>query len=157
MEEAVTRKRSFAIGWRPRVPLIARILAFVLLASGIAVVAISWYKLRNVEKFRAKSENPELSKEVTGRVEGYERRVTKDGRLYMLVKASVDITFSDDHHEPENVSVAAYPAQGDVPDPTPAARDIYQLATNVTSFLGNVKIDTKDKLQVTTESLSFDQ
>src|SRR5690242_2193433 len=157
MEEAVTRKRSFAIGWRARVPLIARILAFVLLASGIAVVGISYYKLRNVEKFRAKSENPELSKEATGRVEGYERRVTKDGRLHMLVKASVDITFSDDHHELENVSVAVYPPQGDVPDQISAARAIYQPTSNVVSFVGNVKIDTKDKLHLTTESLSFDQ
>src|ERR1044071_5772819 len=155
--QALTRKRSFAIGWRARVPLIARIVAFVLLVSGIAVVGISYYKLRNVEKFRAKSENPELSKEVTGRVEGYERRVTKDGRLYMLVKASVDITFSDNHHELENVSMAVYPPEGDVPDQISAARAIYQPTTNVVSFLGNVKIDTKDKLQLTTESLSFDQ
>jgi lipopolysaccharide export system protein LptA len=155
--EAVTRKRSFGIGWRARVPLIARILAFVLLVSGIAVVGISYYKLRNVEKFRARSEKPELSKEVKGRLDGYEQRVTKDGRLYMLVKASVDITFSDDHHELENVSMAVYPAEGDVPDQISAARAIYQPTTNVVSFVGNVKIDTKDKLQVTTESLSFDQ
>src|ERR671912_317703 len=100
--QALTRKRSFAIGWRARVPLIARIVAFVLLASGIAVVGVSYYKLRNVEKFRAKSAMPELSKEVTGRLEGYERRViTKEGRLYLLLKASVDITFSDGHHELE--------------------------------------------------------
>jgi LPS export ABC transporter protein LptC len=155
--EAVTRKRSFGIGWRARVPLIARILAFVLLASGIAVVGISYYKLRHVEKFRTKSEKPELSKEVTGVVEGYEQRVTKDGRLYMLVKASRDVTFSDNHHELENVNMAVYPAEGDVPDQISAARAIYQPDTNVVSFVGNVKIDTKDKLQVTTESLSFDE
>src|SRR6185369_1397794 len=155
--QALTRKRSFGIGWRARVPLIARIVAFVLLVSGIAVVGISYYKLRNVEKFRAKSEKPELSKEVKGRIEGYEQRVTKDGRLYMLVKASVDITFSDDHHELENVSLAVYPPEGDVPDQISAARAIYRPTTNVISFVGNVKIATKDKLQVTTESLSFDQ
>jgi lipopolysaccharide export system protein LptA len=155
--EEVTRKRSFGIGWRARVPLIARIVAFVLLASGIAVVGISYYKLRNVEKFRARSEKPELSKEVTGVVEGYEQRVTKEGRLYMLVKASRDITFSDGHHELENVNMAVYPAAGDVPDQISAARAIYQPTTNIVSFTGNVKIDTKDKLQVTTESLSFDQ
>ena len=129
----------------------------MLLASGIAVVGISYYKLRNVEKFKAKSEKPELSKEVTGVVEGYEQRVTKDGRLYMHVKASRDITFSDNHHELENVSMAVYPAQGDVPDQISAARAIYQPDTNIVSFVGNVKIDTKEKLQVTTESLSFDQ
>ena len=155
--QALTRKRSFGIGWRARVPLITRIVAFVLLVSGIAVVAISYYKLRNVEKFRAKSEKPELSKEVTGKVEGYEQRVTKDGRLYMHVKASRDTTFSDGHHELDNVSMAVYPPEGDVPDQISAARAIYQPDTNVVSFAGNVKIDTKDKLQVTTESLSFDQ
>src|ERR1043165_3704140 len=155
--EAVTRKRSFGIGWRARVPLITRIVAFVLLVSCIAVVGISYYKLRHVTKFRTKSEKPELSKEVTGVVESYEQRVTKDGRLYMLVKASRDITFSDGHHELENVSMAVYPPEGDVPDQISAARAVYQPEANVISFAGNVKIDTKDKLQVTTESLSFDQ
>src|SRR5215813_6726332 len=114
--EALTRKRSFAIGWRARVPLIARIVALVLLVSGIAVAIISYYKLRNEPKFTLKSEKPELSKEVTGDIRGYEQRVTKDGRLYMLVKASRDVTFSDSHHELENVSVAVYPPEGDIPD-----------------------------------------
>src|SRR4026208_1868285 len=155
--QALTRKRAFGIGWRARVPLITRILAFALLASGIAVVGVSYYKLRNVEKFKAKSEKPELSKEVTGVVEGYEQRVTKEGRLYMHVKASRDITFSDDHHELENVSMAVYPPQGEVPDQISAGRAIYWPNTNVVSFVGNVKIDTKEKLPVATESLSFDQ
>ncbi|HEX5890948.1 MAG TPA: LPS export ABC transporter periplasmic protein LptC [Pyrinomonadaceae bacterium] len=155
--QALTRKRAFGIGWRARVPMIARIVAFTLLVSGIAVVAVSYYKLRNVEKFKAKSEKPELSKEVTGVVEGYEQRVTKDGRLYMHVKASRDITFSDNHHELENVHLAVYPAEGDVPDQISAARAIYWPDTNIVSFVGNVKIDTKEKLHVATESLSFDQ
>jgi lipopolysaccharide export system protein LptA len=131
--------------------------AFALLASGIAVVAVSYLKLRNVEKFRARSAQPELSKQVTGVVEGYEQRVTKDGRLYMHVKASRDITFSDGHHELEDVSMAVYPAEGDVPDQISSARAVYQPETNIVSFAGNVKIDTKEKLHVATESLSFDQ
>lgn len=155
--QALTRKRSFAIGWRARVPLIARLVALVLLVSGIAVAIISYYKLRHEPKFTLKSEKPELSKEVTGRVEGYEQRVTKDGRLYMLVKASLDVTFSDGHHELENTSVAVYPPEGDVPDQISALHAVYQPATNIISFAGSVKIDTKDKLQVTTDSLSFDQ
>src|ERR1051325_8746913 len=141
--EAVTRKRSFGIGWRARVPLITRILAFVLRASGIAVVGISYYKLRHVEKFRTKSEKPELSKDVTGVVEGYEQRVTKDGRLYLLVKASRDITFSDSHHELENVSMAVYPPEGETPDQITAARAVYRPDTNVLSFMGSAKMETK--------------
>ncbi len=155
--QELARKRAIAIGLRARVPLIARIAAFALLASGIAVVGVSYYKLRNTERFKVKSEKPELSREVTGIVEGYERRVTKDDRLYLLVKASRDITYSDSHHELENVSLTVYPAVGDVPDQISAARAIYQPTTSIISFLGNVKIETKDKLRVNTEAVSFDQ
>ena len=153
----LTNKRAFALGLRARVPAIARIVAFALLASGIAVVGVSYYKLRNVEKFKAKSEKPELSKEVTGFVDGYEQRVTKNDRLYLHVKASRDVTFSDGHHELENVSLAVYPPEGETPDQISATRAIYQPETSIISFLGNVRIETKDKLKVNTEALSFNQ
>lgn len=155
--QELTRKRAIALGLRAKVPVIARIVAFTLLASGLAVVGVSYYKLRNAEKFKAKSEKPELSKEVKGIVEGYERRVTKNDRLYLLVKASRDITFSDGHHELENISMAVYPPEGETPDQITAGRAIYQPDSNVLSFIGNVKIETKDKLKVNTEALSFDQ
>ena len=114
--QELTRKRAIALGLRAKVPAIARIVAFTLLASGLAVVGVSYYKLRNAEKFKPKSEKPELSKEVTGIVEGYEQRVTKNDRLYLLVKASRDVTFSDGHHELENVNMTVYPPEGDTPD-----------------------------------------
>jgi lipopolysaccharide export system protein LptA len=155
--QEVTRKRAVALGLRARVPMITRIVAFTLLVSGLTVVAISYYKLRNTEKFRAKSEKPELSKEVTGVVEGPEQRIMKNDRLYLLVKASRDITFSDGHHELENVNVAVYPPEGETPDQISASRAIYQPETNIHSFIGNVKIETKEKLKVGTEALSFDQ
>lgn len=153
----LTNKRTVAIGLRAKVPVITRIVAFALLATGIAVVGVSYYKLRNVEKFKARPDKPELSKQVTAVVEGYEQRVTKNDRLYLLVKASRDITFSDGHHELENVSMAVYPPEGETPDQISATRAIYQPETNVLSFVGNVKIETKDKLKVNTEALSFDQ
>src|SRR5689334_5675792 len=137
--------------------MITRLVAITLLLSGLTIVAISYLKLRNVSKFKAKSDKPELSKEVKGVVEGYEQRVTKNDRLYLWVKASRDITFTDDHHELENVSIAVYPPEGDTPDHISAARAIYQPESNVISFNGNVKIETKEKLRVDTGSLSFDQ
>jgi len=155
--QEVTRKRAIALGLRAKVPAIARMVAFALLASGITIVGISYYKLRNETKFKAKSEKPELSKEVTGEVHGYEQRITKDNRLYLLVKASLDRTFSDGHHELENVSMEIYPPEGDTPDQIAASRAIYQPSTNIVSFIGNVRIETKEKLKVQTEELSFDQ
>lgn len=155
--QELMRKRALALGLRARVPMITRLVAFALLVSGIALVGVSYYKLRNVEKFRARSERPELSKEVTGEVNGYEQRVTKNDRLYLLVKASHDKTFSDGHHELTNVSMQVFPPTGDVPDQISAAHAIYVPDTNILSFSGNVQIETKDKLKVNTEALSFDQ
>lgn len=157
--QELTRKRAIALGLRAKVPVITRIVAFTLLVSGIALVAVSYYKLRNAnaDKFKPRSEKPELSKEVTGVVEGYEQRVTKNDRLYLLVKASRDVTFSDGHHELENVNMAVYPPEGETPDQISAQRAIFQPETNIVSFLGSVKIETKEKLKVNTEVLSFDQ
>lgn len=155
--QEITRKRAIALGLRARVPMITRIIAFALLVSGVTVVAISYYKLRNAPKFKATSGKPELSKQVTGKVDGYEQRMTKNDRLYLLVKASRDITFSDGHHELENISMAVYPPEGETPDQISAARAIYQPDTSLISFIGNVRIETKDKLKVNTEALSFDQ
>src|SRR4030095_6947920 len=91
--QEVTRKRAIALGLRAKVPVITRIVAFTLLVSGLLVVGISYYKLRNTSKFKVASGDPELSKEVTGVMEGYERRITKNDRLWLLLKASRDITF----------------------------------------------------------------
>jgi LPS export ABC transporter protein LptC len=155
--QEITPKRAFAIGLRARFPLIARTVAIFILAVGIAFIAISYYSLRNNKPFRLKSETPELSKEITGIIEGYEQRVTKGDRLYLLLKASRDITFSDGHHELEAVSLAVYPPEGDKPDQISATRAIYDQQNSLITFLGNVKIETKDALKVNTESLSYNQ
>jgi len=155
--QEVTRRRAFGIGLRARVPLVARITAFVLLAAGVGFVGVSYYKLRNRDKFVLSKKPAELSKDVTGIVEGYEQRMTKQDGSYLLVKASKDITFSDSHHELENVSVGVYPASGNVPDQISATRAIYQPSTDVISFVGNVRIETKDKLKVATEELALDR
>src|SRR5574338_260686 len=133
--QEVNRKRAIALGLRAKVPMITRLMAIALLLSGLTVALLSYYKLRNTEKFKAKSEKPELSKEVTGVIEGYEQRVTKDDRLYLLVKASRDVRFSDGHHELENINMAIYPPEGETPDQISAARAIYQSESNVLSFM----------------------
>ncbi len=155
--QEITRKRAFAIGLRARFPLIARTVAIFILTVGIAFIAISYYRLRNNTPFRLKSETPELSKEITGIIEGYEQRVTKGDRLHLLLKASRDITYSDGHHELEAVSLEVYPPEGNKPDQIFAARAIYDQKNSLITFLGNVKIETKDALKVNTESLSYNQ
>ena len=142
---------------RAKVPLVARVLAIVILTAGIAFIAVSYYRLRNNKPFRMRSEAPELSKEETGRTYGYEQQLTKEGRLYLLLKAAVDVTYSDGHHELETVSLAVYPPVGDKPDQISANRAIYDQANSMMTFLGNVKIETKDALKVDTETMVYNQ
>ena len=155
--QEVSRKRQIRIGMRAKVPLVARALAILILTAGVAFIAISYYRLRNNKPFRMRSGAPELSKEETGRTEGYEQRLTKDGRLYLLLKAAVDVTYSDGHHELEAVSLAVYPAVGDKPDQISANRAIYDQANSMMTFQGSVKIETKDALKVDTDSMVYNQ
>ena len=155
--QEITKRRAVAIGLRARLPLVARVVALSILIAGLVFIGISYYRLRNNTPFRLKSETPELSKEITAIVEGYEQRVTKGDRLYLLVKASRDITYSDNHHELENVNLQIYPPEGDKPDQIEANRAIYVPDTSMITFLGNVKIETKENLKVNTESLIFDK
>ncbi len=153
----LTRKRSVAIGLRAKFPLVARIVAVSVLTVGVGFIAISYYRLRNNRPFVLKSETPELSKEITGRIEGYEQRVMKGDRLYLTLRAAVDVTFADGHHELEKVSLSVYPPSGDRPDQIRANRAIYDQAHSIITFLGNVKVETKDALKVNTESIVYNQ
>ncbi|HEV7796982.1 MAG TPA: LPS export ABC transporter periplasmic protein LptC [Pyrinomonadaceae bacterium] len=155
--QEITKKRSIAIGWRARAPLVARAGALLILVAAIVFVAVSYYRLRNNKPFRLKSESPELSKEIKGIVEGYEQRLMKGDRLYLWLRAARDITFTDDHHELEQVNLAVYPPVGDKPDQIVANKAIYDPKKSVITFLGNVKVETKDALKVSTESIAYDQ
>jgi LPS export ABC transporter protein LptC/lipopolysaccharide transport protein LptA len=155
--QEISKKRAIAIGWRARAPLVARVGALLVLVAAIVFVAISYYRLRNNVPFRLKSETPELSKEIKGIVEGYEQRLMKGDRLYLWLRAARDITFTDDHHELEQVNLAVYPPVGDKPDQISANKAIYDPKQSVITFLGNVKVETKDALKVNTESIAYDQ
>ncbi|MBA2705535.1 MAG: LPS export ABC transporter periplasmic protein LptC [Blastocatellia bacterium] len=155
--QEITRKRAIAIGLRAHAPLVARATALLILVAAVIFVAVSYYRLRNNKPFRLKSETPELSKEITGIINGYEQRVMKGDRLYLLVKAARDVTFSDGHHELDQVSLSVYPPVGDKPDQINANKAIYDQQNSIITFLGNVKVETKDALKVNTESLTYDQ
>lgn len=155
--QEITRKRAIGIGLRARFPLIARYVAIFVLTVGIAFIAVSYYRLRNNTRFVLKPEAPELSKEITGRINGYKHGVTRDDRLYLLVEASQELIFADGHHELEDVRLSVYPPDGNKPDQISSKRAIYDQPNSTISFFGNVQIETKDALKVNTESLSFNQ
>jgi LPS export ABC transporter protein LptC len=160
--QEVRRKKAIDIGWRAWVPLVVRVAALMVLAAGVIYVGISYYRNRNHEPFRMRGEAPELSKQVTSVIEGYERRVMDGERLRLLVRAARDITYSDNHHELEEVHLEVYPEKGDKPDQITAQRAIYlpdERDSNQARvwFSGNVQIETRDALVARTEKISYDQ
>lgn len=160
--QEVRRKRVVSIGWRARLPVVIRVLALAGLVAGIIYVGISYYRNRNNEPFRMRGEAPELSSQVTGVLEGYERRVMDGDRLRMLVRADRDITFSDNHHELEQVHLEIYPKTGDKPDQISAHKAIYLPGENNSNmsriwFAGDVNIETRDTLKAKTEKIEYDQ
>lgn len=155
--EAIRRKRISAVDLRARFPVITRVLALFILVVGLVFVAISIYRLRNNQPFRLRSGSPELSKEIIGRIEGFDQRITKGDRLFLWLRAASDITYSDGHHELEKVQLEVYPATGDKPDRITADRSIYDQQHGMITFNGNVNIETRDALKVKTETMAYNQ
>lgn len=156
--QAVTRKKRItAVDLRARVPAIARALALILLVGGVVFVGVSYYKMRNNTPFRLKSESPALSKEITGIINGYEQRITKNDRLYLWLRAARDVTYADGHHELEQVNLQVFPPTGDKPDQIISDRSIYDQKSGVLQFNGNVQLESHDALKVRTDSLQFNQ
>src|SRR6185436_9672491 len=144
MEIVTRKKRISAVDLRARFPMIARLFAMFLLVAGTIFVGVSYYKMRNNTVFRMLPKSPELSREITGIINGYERRITKENRLYMWLRAARDVTYADGHHELEQVDLQVFPATGDKPDRITADRSLYDQKNGLLQFNGNVQIETHD-------------
>src|SRR5438067_1999203 len=157
MQVVTRRKRISAVDLRARVPAIARGLALFLLVGGVIFVGVSYYKMRHNTPFRMRSETPALSKEITGIIEGYERRMTKGDRLYLWLRAARDVSYADGHHELEQVNLQVFPPTGDKPDQIPSNQAIDDQKKGAGQFTGNVQIETHEALKVKTDSLVYHQ
>ncbi len=157
MEVVTRKKRISAVDLRARVPAIARAFALFLLIAGTIFVGVSYYKMRNHQAFRLRSGAPALSSEVTGIINGYEQRITKENRLYLWLRAARDVTYADGHHELEQVNLQVFPPAGDKPDQIVADRSLYDQKNSLLQFTGNVAVETHDALKVKTDSLVYHQ
>lgn len=157
MQEVTRKKRITAVDLRARVPLIARGLALFLFVAGAIFVGVSYYKNRNNTGFRMRPENAALSKEVKSIINGYDRKINKDGRLSLWLRAARDVIYADGHHELEQINLQVFPANTDKADQITSDRSMYDEKTGLLQFMGNVQIETHDALKVKTDSLQFNQ
>jgi LPS export ABC transporter protein LptC len=155
--QVIRGKRISFVDLRARFPVVTRVLALLVLIAGLLFVGLSLYRLRNNQPFRLRSGSPELSREITGVINGFDQRITKNDRLFLWLRAARDITYADGHHELEQVQLEVYPPTGDKPDQIKADRSIYDQASGIITFNGNVYIETRDALKVKTETLAYNQ
>ena len=154
--QEIRRRRVSIVDLRARLPYVTRVLALAIGVVGVLFVVVSYYKLRHNIPFRMRGEAPELSKTVTSVVEGYERREMDGDRLRLLVRAARDITFSDGHHELEEVQIESYPEGSDKPNQIKARRAIFEQEKGRLQFNGEVVVQTRDGLEAKSEQVVYD-
>ena len=156
--QAITRKKRItAVDLRAKVPAIARVFALFLLIAGTIFVGVSYFKMRHNQQFRLRSEAPVLSKEITGIINGYEQRITRNDRLYLWLRAARDVTYADGHHELEQVKLQVFPPASEKPDQIVSDTSIYDQQNGLIQFTGNVQVETHDALKVKTDALVYHQ
>jgi lipopolysaccharide transport protein LptA/LPS export ABC transporter protein LptC len=143
---------------RARLPKIFGGLAIVLLAASICAIVVSLVVSRSDPEFRMKGFPTSLSKDVVATIDGYERR-EMDGELTKYyVRADRAVSFADNHQELENVFLEVFSDDGATSDKISAEKAVYVPAENknfTAYFAGAVNVDTRDKLHVKTEQLTY--
>lgn len=160
MPETVERQSIKNLQFRAKLPAIFRGLAIFAIAATVFAIGYGFYLSRNNHEFRMKSLPAELSENVVAEVSGYERRETDGETLKYFIRADKAKAFSDNHLELENAHIEVFDETGVNSDKISSATAIYVPATdnskNFTAyFAGNVRIESRDALQVKTEQLTY--
>ncbi|HYH86845.1 MAG TPA: LPS export ABC transporter periplasmic protein LptC [Pyrinomonadaceae bacterium] len=154
--QEIRRRKVAGIGLRIVAPKFIRVLAILLLACGVAAVAISYWRLKDNREFRLRPGVARLSKERVGEIKNLEHREMKGDRLWVVLRADLDVTYSDGHHELENVHLEVYPDEGDRPDKISSQRTLTNEDNTQFLFTGNVLIETRDMLVAKAETVEYD-
>ncbi len=153
--QEIRRRKVSGLGLRIAAPKLGRALALLLLAAGVAAVAVSYWRLKDRTTFRLRPGQAQLSNEVVGVIDNLEHREMKGERLWVYLKADRDTKYSDGHHQLENVYLEVYPDQGDRPDKISARQTLTNEDNTQFLFTGDVQIETRDGLKVKTESVEY--
>lgn len=154
--------RLSLIELRARMPFYLRVAAGVMLVATVLGIGVAFYRARSNGQFVLKGQPAELSTDVTGVINGYERREAEGDVMKYYIRADKATTFSDRHEELENVYLEAYDETGTKFDKITAARAIYvpekdNLKLFKAYFSGKVNVETRDGLNVKSDKISYDR
>lgn len=151
---------------RARVPFYLRAGSLLFLVVAVILVAIGFYRNSGRAEFRMKGFPASLSKDVVAVVDGYERVEMEGGQIRYAITADRATTFADQHQELENIDLKVYQGPNgeatatdeQTPDRITSRKAIYVPGSDgdfTVYFAGNVNVETRDGLAVTTENITY--
>ena len=143
---------------REKIPAIGRIASLLLLVGAIVVIVAAFIRARkHAPRSSFEKGPPVLAGKVTSITEDYKYFKTENGREKFRILAAKDIAYEDGRHELEKVDLTAFGAEPGKSLRVVADRGSYLRDQSQVTFTGNVKVTSNDGLEVTTESLTYEQ
>src|SRR5262245_175397 len=144
---------------REKIPAIGRIGSLLVLIVAIIVIVTAFIRARRHAPFDGIEKGPpKLSGKVVSIIEDYKyvESDPKTGRKKLQMLAAKDVAYEDGRHELEKVDLTAFDKRGKslriVSD-----RGVYLRDQSKVTFSGNVKLRSSDGLEVTTETITYEQ
>ncbi len=143
---------------REKLPAIGRALSLVLLIGTIAVIVTAFIRARRQPRLpgvgRAESV---LKANVTSVFEGSKYVKTDNGRETFRLLTAKDTTYEDGRHDLEKIDLTVFDEKPGKHVRITADRGSYLRDPGVVNFEGNVKVTSSDGLEVTTQSIRYEQ
>jgi lipopolysaccharide export system protein LptA len=142
--------------FKEKLPLIGGLLSLLLLVATVTVIVSAFVRSRGRRQPPKPASKVKLISNVKSVGEGFEMVETKDGRKVFRLLFAKDTQYEGERHELEKVDLVAFFDKGKnvriISD-----RGTYLREQGIMTFAGNVKVTSSDGLEVTTESLKYEQ
>src|SRR5574341_637326 len=143
---------------KEKIPTIGRIVSLLLLIGAIVVIVTAFIRARKqAPQTGFVKEAPVLKGKVTSIIEGTKYVKTDKGRETLRLLAAKDTAYEDGRHELEKVDLIAFGVEQGRSVRIISERGSYLRDQGQVTFTGNVRVMSSDGLEVTTESLNYNQ
>src|SRR5262245_19177270 len=138
--------------FKEKLPLIGGLFSLLLLVGTITVIVSAFVRSRGKRPVpKPPSGMIKLTPKVESVVEGSEYVETKDGRKIFRLLFAKDTQYEDGRHELEKVDLVAFDDKPGKNVRIVSDRGTYLREQGILTFAGNVKMESSDGLEVTTE------
>src|SRR5262249_95792 len=145
---------------REKIPAIGRIASLLLLIVAVVVIVAAFIRARRQPPQGEFAPGPPvLSGKVVSIIEGYKftQSDPKTGREKLRMLAAKDVAYEDGRHELEKVDLTAFDIERGKNLRVVSDRGVYLRDQSTVTFSGNVRMRSSDGLEVTTESITYEQ